>query len=36
MEKYRVPKCDVIKNEICEIMGFVNLDNRERAKAKKK
>ena len=21
----RVPKCDVIKNEICEIMGFVKL-----------
>ena len=23
--RYRVPKCDVIKNEICEIMGFVKL-----------
>ena len=22
---YRVPKCDVIENEICEIMGFVKL-----------
>ena len=22
---HRVPKCDVIKNEICEIMGFVKL-----------
>ena len=21
----RVPKCDVIENEICEIMGFVKL-----------
>ena len=21
----RVPKCDIIKNEICEIMGFVKL-----------
>ena len=21
----RVPRCDVIKNEICEIMGFVKL-----------
>ena len=21
----RLPKCDVIKNEICEIMGFVKL-----------
>ena len=24
-ENHRVPKCDVIKNEICEIMGFVKL-----------
>ena len=23
--KYRVPKCEVIKNEICEIMGFVKI-----------
>ena len=22
---YRVPKCDVTENEICEIMGFVKL-----------
>ena len=22
---YRVPKCDIIENEICEIMGFVKL-----------
>ena len=22
---YRVPKCDVIENEICEIMGFVKI-----------
>ena len=24
-EGKRAPKCDVIKNEICEIMGFVKL-----------
>ena len=24
-ENNRVPKCDVIENEICEIMGFVKL-----------
>ena len=23
--RHRVPKCDVIENEICEIMGFVKL-----------
>ena len=23
--QYRVPKCDVIENEICEIMGFVKI-----------
>ena len=22
---HRVPKCDVIENEICEIMGFVKI-----------
>ena len=22
---YRVPKCDVIENEICELMGFVKI-----------
>ena len=25
ISSYRVPKCDVIENEICEIMGFVKI-----------
>ena len=25
MDTNRVPKCDVIQNEICEIMGFVKI-----------
>ena len=25
LQPYRVPKCDVIENEICEITGFVKI-----------
>ena len=25
LKSNRVPKCDVIENEICEIMGFVKI-----------
>ena len=24
-KRCRVPKCDVVENEICEIMGFVKI-----------